>query len=321
METQLSDERLLSIYRKMLLIRRSEEKLEELSGKGLIPGFLHLSIGNEAAAVGVCDNLRIDDMILTTHRGHGHYIAKGGDLKKLFAELMGKKTGCCHGMGGSMHVGDLSVGAFFGNAIVGQNMPIANGVAFALKREGGDRVVACFFGDGASNTGAFHEALNLASLWKLPVIFVCENNQYAISTHVSRSTSVRDISARAAAYGMEGISVDGMNVIEVHAAAKKAVDRARKEKLPTLLECKTYKIYKAFEDRRPPPYRSEEEIRRWMERDPIKLLRERLLREGVLTEDEDRRIKNEVEKEIDEAVEFGIKSEFPDPNEAIALLR
>lgn len=321
MKTQLSGEKLLSLYRKMLLIRRSEEKLEELSAKGLIPGFLHLSIGNEAAAVGVCDNLRTDDIILTTHRGHGHYIAKGGDLKKIFAELMGKKTGCCRGMGGSMHVGDLSAGVFFGNAIVGQNMPIANGIAFALKSTGGDRVVACFFGDGASNTGAFHEALNLASLWRLPVIFVCENNQYAISTHVSRSTSVGSIATRAIAYGMEGISVDGMDVLEVHSAAKKAVERARKEKLPTLLECKTYKIYKAFEDKRPPPYRSEEEIKRWMERDPIKLLRERLIKNGLLSEDEDRKIKEEIEREINAAIEFGTKSEFPEPREAIALLR
>jgi len=307
----IGKDKLLEMYYKMVLIRRFEEEVVELYKVGEIPGIAHGYIGQEAVAVGVCSALRKDDYILSTHRGHGHSLAKGIEPKHLMAELMGKKTGVCKGIGGSMHSTEPGVGVIFTSAIVGGSIPIAVGVALAVKMLRRDNVVVSFFGDGATNTGAFHEALNLASLWKLPVIFVCENNFYAISTHVSKSVSAREIVDRAIAYNMPGKVVDGNDVIAVYEATLEAVARARRGEGPTFIECRTYRwldhgMYYLG------PYRPVEEVELWKMKCPIKKFKHRLLSEGIATEDELKRIEERVEKEIEEAVKFARESEEPD---------
>ncbi|RLG46167.1 MAG: pyruvate dehydrogenase (acetyl-transferring) E1 component subunit alpha, partial [Thermoproteota archaeon] len=223
---RISSEKVIGIYKTMLLIRFVENRLGELNIEGLIPGFLHLSIGQEAVAAGVMAALKDRDYILSTHRGHGHCLAKGMSEYRLIAEILGKSDGCCKGKGGSMHLCDVEHGVIGTNGIVGANIPLAAGIAFALRYKGDDSVVACFFGDGASNTGAFHEGLNLAAVWKLPVIYVCENNLYAISTRLTKVTLIQDIAERASSYGMPGIAVDGMDPLAVYDATAKAVERA-----------------------------------------------------------------------------------------------
>jgi len=304
-------DKLLDMYYRMFLIRRFEEKVVELYRAGEIPGIAHGYVGQEAVAVGVCSALRRDDYILSTHRGHGHSLAKGIEAKHLMAELMGKKTGVCKGIGGSMHSTEPDVGVIFSSAIVGGNIPIAVGVALAMKMQRRDNVVVSFFGDGATNTGAFHEALNLASIWKLPVIFVCENNYYAISMHVSRSVAAREIVDRAIAYGMPGKVVDGNDVIAVYEVALEAVERARGGGGPTFIEARTYRwldhgMYYLG------PYRPKEEVEAWKQKCPIRRLKERLLSEGIATEEELKVVEARVEREIEEAVEFARRSEEPD---------
>ncbi|MEM4519457.1 MAG: thiamine pyrophosphate-dependent dehydrogenase E1 component subunit alpha [Sulfolobales archaeon] len=307
----LDKELLLDMYYRMVLIRKFEEKVVEMYRAGEIPGIAHGYIGEEGVAVGVCSALRRDDYILSTHRGHGHSLAKGIDPKYLMAELYGKKTGVCKGIGGSMHSTEPDVGVIFSSAIVGGNIPIAVGVALAFKMRKEDRVVVSFFGDGATNTGAFHEALNLASVWKLPIVFICENNFYAISMHISKSVAAKEIVDRAISYNIPGVVVDGNDVIAVYKTTLEAVNRARRGEGPTLIEARTYRwldhgMYYLGK------YRSENEVSMWRQRCPIKILKERLVSEGISTELELLNIEDRVVREIDEAVKFARESEEPD---------
>jgi len=314
--TGIEKETLVTMYRKMLEIRRFEEKVWHLFGRNLIPGTLHLYIGEEAVAVGVCANLKIDDYITSTHRGHGHCIAKGADLKKTMAEILGKKTGYCKGKGGSMHVADAALGNLGATAVVGSAIPIAVGAALSCQLRGTKQVVACFFGDGASNNGTFHEALNMAAIWRLPVLFVCENNLYAMGTRISNVTAIENIADRASAYGMPGVIVDGNDVIEVYRAAKEAVDRARNGGGPTLIECKTYR-HKGHSRFDPAKYRPPDEVEEWMKKDPILRFRNTLIEEGVLTEKQADKIDRQITETVEEAAQFAVKSPYPQPEEAL----
>ena len=304
---ELEKEQMLGMYRTMLKIRRFEEKVVDLFSEGLIPGFVHLYIGEEAVAVGVCANLSRDDYIASTHRGHGHCIAKGADLKRMMAELFGRETGYCKGLGGSMHIADLSLGILGATGIVGAGIPIAVGAALAARLKGKNSVSVAFFGDGANNQGIFHESLNLASIWKLPVIFVCENNQYGVSFHMSKSTSVNNIADRAVAYSIRGVVVDGNDVLAVYEAARDLVKRAREGQGPALLECKTYRIRGHFEGD-PQSYRTREEVERWKEKDPVRRLRARLTEMNLMTDKEEERIEADLQRELAEAVEFAKRS-------------
>jgi len=304
------------MYKKMLEIRLFEEKVFELYGQNLVPGTIHLYAGEEAVAVGVCSNLRKEDYITSTHRGHGHCIAKGADLKRTMAEILGKKTGYCKGKGGSMHIADFAIGMLGATAVVGAGLPIAVGAGLSIKLRKTNHVVACFFGDGASNQGTFHESINMASTWKLPVIFVCENNLYAMGTRQSSVMAIENIADRAVAYGIPGVSVDGNDVLAVYEAAQKAVKRARKGEGPTLIECKTYS-HKGHSRVDPAKYRSKREVEEWLSKDPIKRFKERLLQTNSLTEIEIQRIAKEVSTKIEEAVNFAKESPYPASEEAL----
>ncbi len=308
---------LIQMYRKMLTIRRFEERAAYDYQNGTIPGLVHSYIGQEAVAVGVCTNLRIDDRIISTHRGHGHCIAKGADLRRMMAELYGKSTGYCKGKGGSMHIADFSIGMLGANGIVGGGFPIIVGAALAAQLEDGDRVALSFFGDGACHEGEFHEALNLASIWKLPVIFVCENNLYAFHTPARYAIPLEDIAQGVAAYAMPGIVVDGNDVVAVYEATHEAVARARAGGGPCFLECKTYRWRSHFESKAEPDLRPPEEIEAWKERCPIISLRRRLLEAGILTERELKEMDSQVLSEIEDAVSFALASPLPDPRDAL----
>jgi acetoin:2,6-dichlorophenolindophenol oxidoreductase subunit alpha len=310
---------LLEMYRKMQRIRQFEQKLKDLTIRSEIPGFIHLSIGEEATAVGICAALRPTDRITSTHRGHGHLIAKGGELKRMLAEIYGKSTGYCKGKGGSMHIVDYSLGILGANGIVGGGIPIAAGSALAAKVTKRDDVTACFFGDGAANEGTFHEGLNLAGVWKLPVIFVCENNGYQVFTSMESVTAGGSIAGRAQAYGIPGFVVDGNDVLEVYRYASEAVARARNKEGPTLLECHTYRWEghvvgeNAFGGR---PYRSELELNAWKARCPILQFEKRVLESGHITREELDRLIADTQAEVDAAIEFARSSPLPDPGEA-----
>nr|WP_244643784.1 thiamine pyrophosphate-dependent dehydrogenase E1 component subunit alpha [Alsobacter metallidurans] len=307
---RLSKPQLHDALRKMILIRRFEESAEEAYMRGLIHGTMHLSIGQEASAVGSCLPLDDRDYITSTHRGHGHCIAKGAEVNRMFAEFFGKEDGYCKGRGGSMHIADPTRGNLGANGIVGGGIPIAVGAALAAKKQGRDSVVIAFFGDGANNEGAFHEGLNMASIWKLPVIFVCENNNYGMSTSTERSTAVRDVATRAAAYAMPGVVVDGNRLADVADASFEAVERARRGLGPTLIENKTYRIRgHSRSDRN--RYRTKEEIASWQARDPILQLEAELTEFGLLTSDEANALRASVETEIAEAIEFAKTSPSP----------
>jgi pyruvate dehydrogenase E1 component alpha subunit len=306
----------LQLYRLMVKIRRFETLTGELFASGKIPGFIHLSIGQEASSVGVCSVLRKDDYITTTHRGHGHVIAKGGDVKRMFAELMGRETGYCRGKGGSMHIADFSIGILGANGVVAGGFPIIVGAGLSIKLRRTDQVAVCFFGDGASNRGPFHEALNMASIWKLPIVFVCENNQFASTTSVHYSTSVKSIALRGEAYGIPGRSVDGNNVLEVREAALEAVERARKGEGPTLLENRTYRLRGHFEGD-PQRYRTKEEVEKFSEKDPIRQFQGFLMKQKILDEKSDQEIWNEIDQELQEAIRFAEESPFPQPQDAL----
>ena len=307
---------LIHLFEKMLEIRRFEEKVWDLFGRNLIPGTLHLYIGEEATAVGVCVNLRVDDYITSTHRGHGHCIAKGARLEPMMAELLGKKTGYCKGKGGSMHVADASVGILGATAVVGSGIPIAVGAGLSCKMRKTDQVVACFFGDGASNNGTFHESLNMAAIWKLPIVFVCENNLYAMGTRISNVTAIDNIAQRAIAYGMPGVTVDGNDAVAVFQAARGAVERARKGEGPTLLECQTYR-HKGHSRFDPATYRPQEEVEEWMKRDPIVRLRKKLTEEQILSEEEAGEIDKRIIDEVEAAAGFALGSSYPELEEAL----
>jgi pyruvate dehydrogenase E1 component alpha subunit len=312
----LAKEKLTEMFRKMLEIRFFEEKVFDLYAQNLVPGTIHLYTGEEAVAVGVCSNLRKNDYITSTHRGHGHCIAKGADLKRTMAEILGKKTGYCKGKGGSMHIADFSMGMLGATAVVGAGIPIAVGAGLSIKLRKASQVVACFFGEGASNQGTFHEGINMAAIWKLPVIFICENNLYAMGTRQSRVMLIENIADRASAYGIPGVVVDGNDVLAVYEATLRAVERARKGEGPTLIECKTYR-HKGHSRVDPAKYRPREEVEEWIAKDPIKRFKEKLLRDGILAETEFQQITREVTVEIEEAVRFAMESPYPAPEEAL----
>ena len=299
----------------MVKIRFFEERVEKLFLAGEIPGFVHLYIGEEAIATGVCANLVNDDYIESTHRGHCHTLAKGADLNGAMAEIFGKSTGLCKGKGGSMHIADFSVGMLGANGVVGGGFNLAVGAALANKMKKSDNVAVVFFGDGASNRGTFHEAANMASVWKLPVIFLNENNEWASTTPTSSLTSVKNISDRAVGYDMPGITIDGNDVFKVYETVKEAVERARQGGGPTLIECKTYRIKGHFVGD-PEMYRTKEEVHgRFEKDDPIKNFEKKVLAEGRLTKADLNNVEQKVLKAIEEAIEFARQSPYPDPSE------
>lgn len=310
----ITKDKMLQMFTVMYKIRRFESALQEFFAAGKIPGFVHLYLGEEAVAAGACAALRRDDYITSTHRGHGHLIAKGGDLKLMMAELYGKRTGYCKGKGGSMHIADIDLGILGANGIVGGGGPIATGAGLASKYRGEDRVVICFFGDGASNQGTTQEALNLASAWELPVIFVNENNGYGISCPTSKAMAITDIADRAAAYDMPGVVVDGNDVTAVYEAVQAAVDRARKGEGPSLIECKTYRWRGHFEGDAC-VYREKDEVDAWVRKDPLPRFTKKLLDEGILTQKELDELQAAIDAELKEAIDFAEKSPPPEPSE------
>ena len=310
--TELGPENLLSMYKTMVRIRQFEETVRFLFLEGNMPGTIHQYIGMEACAVGVCSALQEHDVIASTHRPHGHAIARGIPVEALMAELFGKTTGCCGGRGGSMHVGDLEHGMLPAIAIVGANIPITVGVALAFKLRKEERVAVSFFGDGAANEGAFHEGLNMAAVYQLPAVFVCENNLYAASTSIRKTVRIEDIADRACAYGMAGVIADGMDVLDVYMKAKQTVAAARASSEPALLELKTFRLC-GHSRRDPAHYIPQEEKDHWQGRDPIDQLRAVLLQEQCLSESEDAELVEEVKHEVDQAVEYAKASAEPEP--------
>lgn len=304
----------LKLYETMQRIRSFEMAVIELFARGKIPGFLHTYVGEEAVAAGVCTVLRAEDKIISTHRGHGHLIAKGGRLDLMMAELFGRRTGYCKGKGGSMHIAEPDLGMLGANAIVGAGTAIINGAALTAQYLGKDEVAVAFFGDGAANTGAFHESLNMAAVWNLPSIFVCENNAYAESTPQTYHQKIEDISVRAVAYDMPSSIVDGNDAGAVYLAAKEAVARARSGGGPTLIEAKTYRIRGHYEGD-PQIYRTKEEVETWQEKCPVERWRQVLLDRGIPTKTIEE-IDAGIEQELKEAVDFAEKSPLPDPAEA-----
>ena len=310
MPVEENPEKMIGYLRKMLEIRYFEEKVMDLLSRDIVKGASHLYIGEEAVAVGAVAATRKDDYITSTHRGHGHCIAKGGDLKLMLAELCGKATGYCRGRGGSMHIADVNAGNLGATGIVGSNIPVATGAGLSIKLRGTDQVVLCFFGDGAANTGAFHEAVNLAAIWDLPVVYVCENNLYGMSVAVSRAFPFEDIAERAKGYNIPGVIADGMDVLDVKRVVGEAVERARKGKGPTLVECKTYRYY-GHSRSDPRVYRTREEEKAWKARDPILNFEKKIVEQGILTEKQVEELEDAVAKEVEEAERFAVNSPYP----------
>ena len=309
----------LYLMRKMLEIRFFEEKIVDQYARGTVPGLAHLYIGEEAVAVGACANLKEDDMITSTHRGHGHCIAKGADVNRMMAELFGKKDGYCKGKGGSMHIADMQIGMLGAMGIVGSGGPIAVGAALAAKKRKSGQVVICFFGDAATNTGAFHESANFASLYRLPVVFVCENNLYGISVSMKRHTRVKHIADRAAGYNMPGVTVDGNDVLKVYGAVGKAVEAARKGKGPTLVECMTYRFRGHFEGdpNLGERYRTKKEMEQWMVKCPIKRFKKTILDRKWASKKELEKMENDVRQEVEDAMAYANASPFPEGEETL----
>jgi len=304
-------EKLLMMYERMWKIRHFETKVGELFAGGEIPGFVHLYLGQEAVAVGACAALDENDYITSTHRGHGHIIAKGGDLKYMMAELFGKVTGYNKGKGGSMHIAAPSLGILGADGIVGGGIPIATGAALSAKLRKSGQVALCFFGDGASNQGTFHEAINIAASFSLPAVYLCENNLYGVGTRQSQVRKVEDIAERAKAYDIPSVMVDGNDVVAVYQATKEAVNRARAGEGPTLIECKTYRWHAHFEGE-PDTYRPPEEVEAWKKREPIAPFRRLLIKNNFLTEAEADEVEERVRNEVEEAVRFARSSPNPD---------
>ena len=310
---QLSEDVLLDMHHRMVRIRHFEEAAGRLAEESRLPGFLHLYVGEEAVAAGVCVALNDDDQISSTHRGHGHLVAKGGDFERMMAELMGKATGYCKGKGGSMHICDLDLGMLGANGIVGAGVPIAVGAGFANKYRDDGRVSVVFFGDGASNIGAFHEAANMAAALRLPVVFVCENNEYGEFTPRERTMAITDVVDRAAGYGMPGVIVDGMDVVAVHEAATEAVALARSGQGPSFIEAKTYRFYNHHGVQTlGMKYRSDEELAEWKKRDPIDLFEARLAESGVLTAEDAQAVHERVAEAVEQAIVFAEESPLPE---------
>jgi pyruvate dehydrogenase E1 component alpha subunit len=307
---QIDQALLLNHYKKMLELRLFELKVQELYRNGRLPGFVHLYVGEEAVAVGVCSNLETADLIFSTHRGHGHALAKGVPAGVVLAELWGKTTGSSGGRGGSMHMYAPEYGFMGTNGIVGAPIPLATGAALSAKLRKHGQVVVCFFGDGAVNSGSFHESVNLGAVWDLPVVYVCENNLYATEMAFQRATKNTSVASRAAAYGMSGVAVDGQDVVAVHEVAQAAISRARQDGGPTLIECKTYRYVGHHEGDPGTDYRTRDEVQQWKQQDPVKLARKRLLESGA-DENKLKAVDLEVEQLIDQAVEFAEKSPEP----------
>ena len=304
--------------RKMMCIRAFEEKVFELLARDVLKGASHVYAGEEAVGVGACAAIGPEDYITSTHRGHGHCVARGGELKFMLAELCGKATGYCKGKGGSMHIADVRAGNLGATGIVAGNIPVGTGAALACKLNAKGQVTLCFFGDGASNNGTFHESLNMAAVWKLPVVYVCENNLYGMSVSVARACSVQDIAVRGAAYNMPSEIVDGQDLLAVKAAVEKAVARARKGDGPTLIECKTYR-WRGHSRSDPRNYRTREEEQFWMtQRDPIKLFSQKLVAEKIMTKAEVDAAQKSVDQEMVEAEDFALK-QSPDPDPSTLL--
>ncbi len=311
---EVDHDTLVKIYHQMLLVRRFEEKSAEAYSAGKIGGFCHLYIGQEAVAIGAISALRPDDYVLTSYREHAHAIAKGMTPESVMAELFGKATGCSKGKGGSMHMFDKNVNFLGGHAIVAGQIPLATGVAFATKYKGTDQVTLCFFGEAAVNQGAFHESLNMAQLWKLPCIYICENNQYGMGTSLQRAMSYQMISEKGCAYEIASEFVDGMDVLAVREATQRAIERARKDYLPTLLEVRTYRFMgHSMSD--PGNYRTRAEIEQHQERDPIKLFAASLKEKGVLSEAEFQDIDTQVREQVEQSLKFAEESPLPGPEE------
>ncbi|HEY4686548.1 MAG TPA: thiamine pyrophosphate-dependent dehydrogenase E1 component subunit alpha [Dehalococcoidia bacterium] len=310
--TDVDPETLLHIFRTMVKIREFEEAAGRLAEQAKIPGAVHLYVGEEAVAAGVCATLMPADCITSTHRGHGHCIAKGGDVRRMFAELYGRATGYCHGKGGSMHIADLDLGILGANGIVAGGAPIAMGAAFAAKYKRDGSVCVLFCGDGATNEGAWHEAMNFAGLYRLPLITVVENNHWGEFSRQEAQAPISELYVRAASYGMPGVRVDGQDALAVYEAAREAVERAREGGGPGLIECDTYRFYshigKVESDGRP-----KEELDYWRARDPLGIFRAMLAERSILTAESAERVVEEVRREIDEAVRFAEESPFPDP--------
>lgn len=312
-----SAELMTEMHRRMLRIRRFDEIATELAGRGEIPGALHTSTNQEAAVVGATLALREDDYMTGNHRSHGHPIGKGSGVDRLMAELMGKRTGICKGKGGSMHLADFGVGSLGESGIVGSAVPVAVGAGLSAQVRGSGQVCLTFYGDGAANEGAVHEAMNLAAVWKLPVIFFCENNQWAVTTSLAEHSSLENIAERAAGYGMPGTIVDGQDPVAVYEATAEAAERARAGEGPSLVEAKTYRV-KEHAEGIPisVAYRSDEEVEAWIARDPIPAFGERLLAEGALDREGLAALEGEVEEELAAAVQFARESPDPAPEEA-----
>ena len=309
-EQTLEREQMLEMLRHMWEIRHFDTRAYELYREGLMRGTTHAYIGEEAIAVGVCAALKNDDTITSTHRGHGHCIAKGGDMSMMMAELLGKETGYCRGKGGSMHIADVDKGILGANGIVGGGMGIATGAGLSAKLLGNGRVSVCFFGDGALNQGVLHESMNLAAIWKLPVIFVCENNQFAMSSRADKFTSVPDPSVRAVAYGIPGVNVDGMDVMAVYRAATEAVERARNGEGPSFIVATTYRLL-GHHVGDPLNYRDRDEVEEWRKKDPIDRFRASLVEKGIVTDDEATSMEQEVAERVNSASEFAKSSAEP----------
>jgi len=314
----LSTDKQFDLHRRMVRIRLFEEAAGRLAEANKLPGFLHLYVGEEAVASGVCGALNDDDHITSTHRGHGHLVAKGGDFRRMMAELMGKFTGYCKGKGGSMHINDLSLGMLGANGIVGAGSPIAVGAAFANKYRGRGQVAVAFFGDGSTNIGAFHEAANMACALHLPIVFACENNEYGEFTPRDKTMAITDIVDRAAGYGMPGVIVDGMDVVAVHEAAVEAVERARTGGGPSLIEAKTYRFYNHHGVQNLGlKYRSDDEVAEWKQRDPIFSFEDRMIANGVTTRARFDEIWAELRAAIDDAIAFAEESPYPSPDQVL----
>ncbi|ATP92959.1 pyruvate dehydrogenase (acetyl-transferring) E1 component subunit alpha [Bacillus altitudinis] len=317
MEMSLTKEKAVWMYQKMQEIRQFEDQVHMLFTKGILPGFVHLYAGEEAVAVGVCAHLNEKDSITSTHRGHGHCIAKGCDLKGMMAEIYGKATGLCKGKGGSMHIADFDKGMLGANGIVGGGFPLACGAALTAKYKKTEDVSVCFFGDGANNQGTFHEGINLAAIWKLPVIFIAENNGYGEATPFSYASSCKSIVDRAAGYDIPGIQVDGKDVMAVYQAAEQAIERAKNGEGPTLIECMTYRNYGHFEGDAQRYKTNQEKTEHQEERDAIALFKNELIKQQLLTNGELSNIEAAVAEAIDEAVTFSEESEYPDQAELL----
>jgi TPP-dependent pyruvate/acetoin dehydrogenase alpha subunit len=311
---------LVDLLRQMILIREFDLLAIELRKARRIHGALHPYVGEEAVAVGVCSGLRPTDRITSTHRGHGHCIAKGADINRMMAELFGRVDGYCKGKGGSMHIADFAIGMLGANGIVGAGLPIACGAALAAQLEDGGRVAACFFGDGATGEGEFHESLNIASLWKLPLIFVCENNQYGAGNAVESVRPVTDIARHAPAYGLPGVSVDGNDVLAVREATHEAVERARRGDGPTLIHCHTFRsLFHAMRDVPPAETRAAELLTRWSarDRDPIARFEDYLTGGGIVTAADVLAMRDQIKRDLDAAVDFAEASPYPDPKDLL----